>query len=88
MPGKIGLAAKAPLLANGTVPPEVRKLLTTLRTQPFLKSNFPNTEITGIRPTEGTDGKQGSVDFTIVCQPAGAKGAGGKNRSIPCSAVS
>jgi hypothetical protein len=71
------LTANAPLLPNGTVPPEVRKFLTTLRNQPFLKRDFPNTEITGIRPTEGAKGKQGMVDFTIVCQPGSGKGPGG-----------
>jgi hypothetical protein len=72
------LVAKAPLLPNGTVPPDVRKFLGALRMQPSLKRDFTRVEITGIRPNEAKDGKSGTVDFTIVCQPSGGKGAGAK----------
>jgi hypothetical protein len=75
-PKTLRLGAKAPLLANGTVPPEVRKFLNTLRNQPLLQRDFSRAEITGIRPIEAKGNKPGRVDFTIVCQATGGKASG------------
>jgi hypothetical protein len=71
-------AASAPLTPEGAVPPEVAKFLTHLRTQPLLKRDFPHAELAAIRPTEGKNDKNGTVDFTIVCQPGEGKAGGGK----------
>jgi hypothetical protein len=72
------LAAIAPLTADGAIPPEVGKFVKLLRTQPLLKRDFSDAELTGIRPTQAKGSKAGQADFTIVCNASGSKKKGGK----------
>lgn len=70
-------------MPDKTVPPQVAQFLTTLRTQPLMKRDFPNSEIISLRPIETRDDKSGdkktgAVEFTIMCQAAGAKKKGAR----------
>jgi hypothetical protein len=68
------LAATSPLTPKGAMPPEVANFIKLLRTQPLLKRDFPQAELTGIRLSQSNK-TAGKADLTIVCKPPDKKAA-------------
>jgi hypothetical protein len=64
----IHLSAEVPLLPRGAVPPDVFKLVATLRKDPLLRKKFPQIELGSIRPSRGGDKNQVIAGFSIACQ--------------------
>jgi hypothetical protein len=64
-------SAAVRLLPRGAVPPEVFKLVASLRGDPTMKRNFPSVELGNIQPGRDSgakDDKGTNAGFTIVCQ--------------------
>ena len=72
------LAATAPITPAGTMPPEVAKFIRLLRTQPLLKRDFPQAELTSIRQTQTKGDRPGKTELTIICNAIEAKNKGAK----------
>jgi len=70
---KLVVTFETPLADNGSLPPEIDKLLASLRSDKTLKRHFPLVEVTGFRSNPARKDLAAAASYSIVCLPAADK---------------